>query len=167
MGHAVLLRAGRTRDCGSCGSGCGGGVQRCRLQGGDQCAHQHSSALHGDTNTLPALQHAANITQHGRHHGHGATQTHNTCQQVNTQHNTWPGVSTAERLPADFFLVVSLLRSSGPWSWPALPSLWAEPGESVMAGQLGQLGQLGHAGLVTGYPALSSGGARCGVDTGH
>ena len=54
MGHAVmqvpgvaavLLRAGRTRDCGSCGSGCGGGVQRCRLQAGDQCAHQHGSAL--------------------------------------------------------------------------------------------------------------------------
>ena len=39
------------------------------------------------------LQHAANITQHGRHHGHGATQTHNTCQQVNTQHNTWPSVN--------------------------------------------------------------------------
>lgn len=32
------------------------------------------------------LQHAANITQHGRHHGHGATQTHNTCQ-----HNTTRG----------------------------------------------------------------------------
>ena len=31
-----------------------------------------------------ALQHAANITQHGRHHGHGATQTHYTWQQVNT-----------------------------------------------------------------------------------
>ena len=38
-----------------------------------------------------ALQHAANITQHGRQHGHGATQTHYTCQQVNTQHNTTRG----------------------------------------------------------------------------
>ena len=165
MGHAVLLRAGRTRDCGSCGSGCGGGVQRCRLQGGDQCAHQHSSALHGDTNTLPdsaarSRYHAARASPRTRRYPdtqHVSAGQHNTCQQVNTQHNT-------ERLPADFFLVVSLLRSSGPWSWPALPSLWAEPGESVMAGQLGQLG---HAGLVTGYPALSSGGARCGVDTGH
>ena len=86
MGHAVLLRAGRTRDCGSCGSGCGGGGQRCSLQGGDQCAHQHSSALLcTEILTLSlTLQHAADITQHGRHHGHGATQTHNTCQQVNT-----------------------------------------------------------------------------------
>ena len=154
MGHAVLLRAGRTRDCGSCGSGCGGGVQRCRLQGGDQCAHQHSSALHGDTNTLP------DSAARSKHHAARAsprTRRNPDTQHVSTQHNTWPRVSTAERLPADFFLVVSLLRSSGPWSWPALPSLWAEPGESVMAGQLGQLG---HAGLVTGYPALSSGGAR-------
>ena len=91
MGHAVLLRAGRTRDCGSCGSGCGGGVQRCRLQGGDQCAHQHSSALLcTEILTLSlTLQHAANITQHGRHHGHGATQTHNTCQHNTTRGHVW------------------------------------------------------------------------------
>ena len=59
MGHAVmqvpgvaavLLRAGRTRDCGSCGSGCGGGAA---LQTAgwrpERPPARLCSALHGDT----------------------------------------------------------------------------------------------------------------------
>ena len=93
MGHAVLLRAGRTRDCGSCGSGCGGGVQRCRLQGGDQCAHQHSSALHGDTNTLP------DSAARSKHHAARAsprTRRYPDTQHVSAGQHTTQHVATCE-----------------------------------------------------------------------
>ena len=119
------------------------------------------SALHGDTSP-PWLCSTQQISRSTGVSTDTALPRHTARVSRSTQHNTTRGHVWARRS--------GYLQTSSSWC-----RSWGPPGPGPdrrcppcgpSRGSPSWRGQLGHAGLVTGYPALSS-GARCGVDTGH